>query len=307
MLLFIDSIFKSKVYFIDVVFDLSCFIRCTFEGMALFRKSKSSKDGDLKNENIDENILADTKYANLTIFGDVRFLSKSSKIENFPLSKTSFLKTDMSKIMLFCDFKKEKILSHKFLTGDYDKNKEAYNRAHKILKNLLNHKTVITEYKNLRMSFEDNKAHKIASKLYLMEMELKKEYSKSGFERGAIELYGVISNYGESVHRPIIFMIMLVLITPFALIFADWANSFINSIIQHIPISNYSYGFTYANYLNAILRAEFYNEGKKTILKTIVYCIDGILSLILMSNLYISIKKKLSRRKKGNSLYQVWK
>ena len=170
--------------------------------MALFRKSKSSKDGDLKNENIDENILADTKYANLTIFGDVRFLNKSSKIENFPLSKTSFLKTDVREVMILCDIKKEEILSHKLLK--LKENAEGtYKEAYEILKYRLNEISVIAEYRNIRLSIEDNITYEKASELYQMEMKVKEEYYK-GIEKLAIKFYGAISDYGESIKKPII-------------------------------------------------------------------------------------------------------
>ena len=129
-------------------------------------------------------------------------------------------------------------------------------------------------------------------------MELRKKYSKFP-ENWAIKLYGLISDYGESIHKPLIFMIVLIFTTPLALMFADWLKSFIDSLIQYIP-SNYfiyyTYLLTYTKYLKLVLGAKFYIGEGKTLPETIIYCIYSILSIIVMGNLYIALRRRLSRK-----------
>lgn len=302
---FFNAIFKSRADFRGICFVLLSFVDCTFEDLALFRKGKI-KFKKYKRNNISlkkpdrqwvHTIINIIKDKCLVIFLDVQFLNKHTKIENFSLSKTSFLKTDVREVMLLCDIKKEKILSHKFLKND-ENNVGICEEAYNILKNHLDYKSVLAEYRNLRISIENNRTYEEASNLYKMEMRLKKEFSRNKFEKFAIWLYGAISDYGESIFMPIFWLVILIfVVTPSALMYSNTISSFVNTLIQqNISNNEYLFVINYASYLPAVLGAKFYIGDGKTLLNTIIYCLYSILSIIIMGNLYIALRRRLSRK-----------
>ncbi|AEH06864.1 hypothetical protein [Methanothermococcus okinawensis] len=344
----------------------------------------------------------------LAIFNNAQFLNKNTKIENFSLSKTSFLKTDVREVMLLCGIKKEEILSHKLLkfkeylllkdvdeelsniySGKYnddsnlnfkiqkllleignDKphdftikivtwilpklkmplkttisviisillvlfiitpllitigfkmiyddiilisieliffvflypylkiynalkklkdNMDIYYSAYGVISEDLNYKSVLAEYRNLRLSIENNRTYIEASELFKKEMELIKE--KSGiFEYIVIFLYGLISDYGESIKKPIIGLIILIFITPLILT----AVYYINPVIENIKFPDYL--IIYAGYLKSVLGDKFYIGNGKSLLDTLIYCLYSIASMIVIGNLYIALRRRLSRK-----------
>ena len=248
---FYKSIFKSQANFENIYFSMLAFINCIFEDFALFQFEKFKKLAYfiekglrprflIKNSDIDSiNKNKEIGKEKLAIFLNTQFINKHTKIENFSLSKTSFLKTDVREVMILCDIKKEEILSHKILKlKDDKKNKELENKLKELFKykdrifgevfhgeeyfhfiNQFNYESVLAEYRNLRISIENNRTYEEASNLYKMEMELKKEFSKNWFEKHAIWFYGFISDYGESIQKPIIGIVAFILLFPlFALL-----------------------------------------------------------------------------------------
>ncbi|ABR56628.1 pentapeptide repeat-containing protein [Methanococcus aeolicus] len=209
-----ESTFKSRAYFEDIFFNLLSFVKCGFRDTTSFKK-ETLTDEKVKELNKEE-ITEIENYENLAIFNFVRF-DEYTTIDNFQLSKTSFLRTDVRKVMLteyFEDENFKEILSHKLLTNR-NNNKGIYEKAYKILeKQLNNHISVLAEYRNLRLSIEDNITYEEASNLYKMEMGLKKKYSKNNFEKIAIILYGILSDYGESVEKSILWGIFAITSLP---------------------------------------------------------------------------------------------
>ncbi|XRP96793.1 pentapeptide repeat-containing protein [Methanocaldococcus sp. 16A] len=308
-LLFGESTFNGIADFRDIYFGLLSFVDCTFENLALFRKGKikfkkskkfeiSLKKPDIHWIHTIVNVINNTiKDKCLAIFLNVQFLNKHSKIENFPLSKTSFLKTDVRDVMLLCEIKKEKILSHKLFKNG-ENNKGIYKEAYTILKNHLNYNSILAEYRNLRISIENNRTYEEASDLYKMEMELKKEYSK-WYEKFAIILYGLISDYGESIHKPIFGIFFLIFATPFVLTLVYYLdlNSFINNQISNIiPEFLLPYIPIYIEHLKSVLGAKFYRGNSKSLLEVIIYCLYSVFLMIVMGNLYIALRRRLSRK-----------
>ncbi|AIJ05548.1 hypothetical protein JH146_0700 [Methanocaldococcus bathoardescens] len=276
---FYNSTFKSRADFTNISFNLLSFEYCIFEDLALFKKKEDKEDEENKEC--------------LAIFFNTQFLNKHTKIENFPLSKTSFLKTDVREVMILCNIKKEEILSHKLLK--LKENTEGiYKFAYEILISDLDYKSVLAEYRNLRISIENNRTYIEASDLYKMEMELIKEFSKNDFERFAIWFYGFLSDYGESIKKPIIFMFGLIITTPLILTLSHYLNSFINAQISNkIP----EFLLMYIKYLKDVLGAKFYiGNGKSSLLETIIFCLYSIFMMITTANLYIALRRKLSRK-----------
>jgi uncharacterized protein YjbI with pentapeptide repeats len=274
ILKFHNSTFKSRADFRDIYFNILSFEYCIFEDLALFKKKE-------KIDEINETI----KYEGLALFINTQFLNKHTKIENFPLSKTSFLKTDVREVMILCDIKKEEILSHKLLKLK-ENDKGIYKEAYEILKNDLDYKSVLAEYRNLRISIENNRTYIEASNLYTMEMELIKEYSNNWFERSIIKAYKEISDYGESIEKTgkwIFCSIIVFTILASILRFKgmEW------DIIEIIK-------FWFVSFLEVIrLFLQIGTDDKSLwILEPIV----RVTSLILLGNLYIAIRRKLSRK-----------
>ena len=202
--------------------------------------------------------------------------------------------------MILCDIKKEEILSHKILRIKENENRkdknanlenklkenaeEIYQEAYKTLKNHLDYKSVLAEYRNLRQSIENNRTYEEASNLYTMEMELKKEFSENIFERLAIMFYGWISDYGESIQKPIIGIIAFILFFP---LFALLLNYKLNTVYYLGNYWDLVRDTTIAFFQLSIDKNHFMKNWEVVI---------RVASLLLLGNLYIAVRRKLSRK-----------
>ncbi|AIJ05578.1 hypothetical protein JH146_0730 [Methanocaldococcus bathoardescens] len=337
---FKNLIFKKITKFEEISFKLLIFSECIFEYISHF-KSKKDNNG-------------------FAVFYKCAFGHKEVIIENFPLSKTSFLLTDMREALILCDEEKEEILSHKLLK--LKENAEGiYKEACKILKDDLDYKSVLAEYRNLRISIENNRTYVEASELFIYEMALLKEgfdkeieqikqnsrivqkldnlLSKLKFVdsildkikqhiindetknlakyilllsgKWIIKFYGAISDYGESITKPIAISLILVLfVFPILLpiISSEYLKHFIDSIGLYIynlapePLKNII--LHYNELLEQTLRAFFQlkmNINKNHAcdeLKTLASYewLIRIISLILLGSLFIAIKRRLERK-----------
>ncbi|AIJ05472.1 hypothetical protein JH146_0623 [Methanocaldococcus bathoardescens] len=408
---FVNSIFKSITKFEEIRFNLLVFSECIFEYISHF-KSKQDNNG-------------------FAVFHKSSFGYKEVIIENFPLSKTSFLKTDVRGVLILCDVEDKKILSHELLNfkeyllisdiidklnnisfEDYTEYDDIYTKIQKLLdienekpfdftikvikikvkillrlkiqlkkfikilatfmvgglillfflyillkitnltysvallivsiysilyviilfveialviflipywriyeqyKNLkmdiygtiykyihqsLNYKSVLAEYRNLRLSMENNRTYIEASELFKKEMDLIKEKSDI-FEKFVIWLYGTISDYGESITKPILISMFVILAFPYITYFLNWVWMHISKL----PLLN---GFLNENGLayEQILRAffqlgmneEVINNNKELQTLASYEWLIRIISLILLGSLFIAIKRRLERK-----------
>jgi len=389
-------LFNSIVEFTDILFNLLIFNGSIFNDIVLFEKKEENKDEGIATFN-----LVNFKEPENTIF------------INFPMSKTSFLLTDVKEITIIAeaerildnyllDFtKKEKALFDKtrelFYMGSESDEKVEFNKLIDEIKKKIDKKyvnfnddlygqfleiltfgilpylkkeTVLKEYRDIRMSFENNRTYVEASDLFKKEMELIKRmttfderkfaekikeyvtilnhdlwyiyifspylvlcgfcwiYLKSYpviflitliyvmgayvirnstinkiiskiMTRITFEVYNITSNYGESINKPIFWFILLTfIITPPFLMYSDSINLFINNlIIKYTSDRTYPVIINYASYLPNLLGSKFYiGNGKETLLNTIIYCLYSIFSLIIIGNLYIAIRRRLSRK-----------
>ena len=252
------SIFESIALFTDISFNLLIFSECIFEYITHFKR---------KNKN-------NTKY--FAIFHKSFFAHEQTIIENFLLSKTSFLLTDMRKTLILCEIENKKILSHKLLNDDI-------NLEYANIKQNLNYEPVLAEYRNLRLSMENNRTYIEASELFKKEMDLIKEHTNP-FEKLVIWLYEALSNYGESMFKPFAGMIFFVFMFPVP--FLVWEYNFVG-YLNH----------TYIGCLFDTLRA-FFQLGikdKYSLMYNYEWLIR-IISLILLGSLFIAIKRRLERK-----------
>ncbi len=372
-IVFEKTIFKSITKFDDIEFELLIFSECIFEYISHFKNKQSDRG--------------------FAVFYKCSFGHKEVIIENFLLSRTSFLKTDVRDVLILCDTENNKILSHEILNfkecilikevdeeldkiisgecNNYDnlmlklqklfeiekekpydltiifitkvlpklrlslkriikkriidviilkreinskklklivsinipitfrmlfiylylkiyksleKLDERYRYIYKIIAKDLNYKSVLAEYRNLRLSIENNRTYVEASELFKKEMELIKE--KSGiFEKIIIWFYGKISNYGESIFMPFFWTIYVIFVTPFIVLDLNYM------------LGNFPQDYTYTNCLFDTLRA-FFQLGIKDN-DSLMYNYEWlirIISLILLGNIFIAIKRRLERK-----------
>ncbi|XRP96728.1 pentapeptide repeat-containing protein [Methanocaldococcus sp. 16A] len=284
-----SSVFKKEVDFSYSTFNIAIFEKLTFDSIAKF--TDISFDLLIFSETIFEEITFFKKknpYKGIAIFNKVAFGNKHSKIINFPLSKTSFLMTDVSEILI--TEKAEETLTHKLLKfkekGIIEN--ELLNEIKKSLEYLesyldLNYNIVIAEYRSLRLSFENNRTYIEASELFKKEMELIKE-NVNIFEKFVISIYGELSDYGESMFRPFGWMIFFIFMFPIPFLVWEYNSK---GLLEH----------SYIEYLFDTLRA-FFQLGIKDNDSLLYYWewLIRIISLILLGSLFIAIKRKLERK-----------
>ncbi|WP_421077212.1 hypothetical protein Mjas_05615 [Methanothermococcus sp. Ax23] len=347
-------IFKSATKFMNISFSQIFFLESVFEDLAFFKK---------KEENKDEGI---------AIFNLVNFKEpENTTFIDFPLSKTSFLLTDVKEITIIA--KAEKILSEYLL--DYldkknneeikeDNKDELYEKALEILKPYLRQETVLKEYRDMRKSFENNRTYVEASELFIYEMDLIRriatfderkfiEKIKPALEYGlwgiyfylpylvlfefwiclktesyliflitiiivlyamwkgrvitslTFWIYKLTSNYGESITKPIFISFFIILVFPYIIDFLNWIWFF----VSNFPLLNELLNKNGSAY-EQILRAFFQlgidkdvinsttNPIQKEQLKTLASYewLIRIISLILIGNILIAIKRRLERK-----------
>ena len=348
--------------------------------MAEFRNKIKSKK-ELKDMGVNEEILNEIKrYNNIAIFNNAQFLNKHSKIKNFQLSKTSFLMTDVREVMFLYEIEKEKILSHALYKDNLNKNKnkektegnknkldesrdneqtkngnntyyQILNSGYYYFNELIDdikYNSVLAEYRNLRLSIENNITYEEASNLHKLEMEFKKKYSDNNFEKIAIELYEILSNYGESVEKSVLWIILAIILLPLIALLCNYytlsccilveiiilfrilylcipklrseylkIHDKVSHIISKIPYSFYfllliisfvvfiytlyiypSYGVLLRDTITAFFQLSI-DDTKNGNYEHFMKNWEGIIriiSLILLGNLYIALRRRLSRK-----------
>ena len=373
---FNNCIFEKEAYFIDTEFNGKVkFEKLTFESIAKF--TDISFDSLSLREAIFNDIVLfkkkkENKNIGIAIFNLVNFKEpENTTFIDFPLSKTSFLLTDVKEITIIA--KAEKILSEYLL--DYldkknneeikeDNKDELYEKALEILKPYLRQETVLKEYRDMRKSFENNRTYVEASELFIYEMDLIRrittfderkfiEKIKPALEYGlwgiyfylpylvlfefwiclktesyliflitiiivlyamwkgrvitslTFWIYKLTSNYGESITKPIFISFFIILVFPYIIDFLNWIWFF----VSNFPLLNELLNKNGSAY-EQILRAFFQlgidkdvinsttNPIQKEQLKTLASYewLIRIISLILIGNILIAIKRRLERK-----------
>nr|WP_281033984.1 pentapeptide repeat-containing protein [Methanotorris igneus] len=272
---FLGVTFKNLTKFINVSFELAKFLHCIFEDITVFKRRETFSPD--KNE--------------VVIFNFVNFKNpQNTTFMDFPLSKISFLMTDVKDITIIA--KAEEILSEKLLRykekeergkiNETNKN-ENFEKVIKILRPYLRQETVLAEYRNIRKSFEKNRTFVEASELFIKEMELLKK-GLPWFEKAVYDFYYGLSKYGESIIRPIFWSAVFIFVYPLIILFLNYNNDF-SKVTEFYP-----------KCLKETLRA-FFQLGiidKSSLMISYEWSIR-IISLILLSNLFIAIKRRLER------------
>ncbi|XRP96675.1 pentapeptide repeat-containing protein [Methanocaldococcus sp. 16A] len=291
---FNKSTFNNIADFRDICFGLLSFVDCTFKEAGMFKRNNNIEKKKIDNKIKKVNELLEKiknhikKYGSFAIFLNVQFLNNHTKIENFPLSKTSFLKTDVREVMLLCEITDEKILSH-YLYEKYknntneNKDNDIYYEIYKRLKNHLNEFSIIAEYRNIRLSIENNRSYEEASKIYINEMKFREKFTKNKLERYAIEFYGLISDYGESIEK-IAYNIFRTLIAFTCIVF----------IIKYDGNLYRTFEIAYISFIEVLrVYLQLKTEDER------LYILEPFIrvtALVLFGVLFIAIRRKLSRK-----------
>ena len=343
---FEKTIFKSITKFSDISFNLLSFVECTFEDIVVFKKKEENKD------------------IGIAIFNLVNFKKpENTTFIDFPLSKTSFLLTDVKDITIIT--KAEKILSEYLLeylekknNGEINDNNrnELYERTIKILKPYLRQETVLKEYRDIRKSFEKNRTFVEASELFIYEMDLIRRittfderkiigiikkymptlrdnlyyvyiylphllllglcwvyfksysviflvvvilfiiiyilhYSKINTTVSKLIvwitfwIYKITSNYGESMTKPIIISIIVILAIPYIIKYLYIWNPLDDKLLEQTLRAFFQ------------LKMNVSNDAPKELQTLASYeWLIRVISLILLGSLFIAIKRRLERK-----------
>jgi len=79
-------------------------------------------------------------------------------------------------------------------------------------------------------------------------------------------------------------------------VLSPYINSLLNTLIAYAPEDVSNFALTYSNYTKAVLGAKFYTGNGTSLLEIIIFCIYSILMMITTANLYIALRRKLSRK-----------
>ena len=212
---FQDCIFRSVTNFSYVVFE---------EQVFLSTRGIKKKRRDL----VSILLSLSSKEPNpILLFFSTSFKKpKSVQILGYPLSRISFLLTDLSDILLVPAREKEDKILDEMLLHRYEKtnsqtkivNDKSKPRSTDIrdyaslvavlgVAQLVTWEALIVEYKTIRKNLENNRLFNEASNLFVREMQLSRmnlSWGRDFFEKVAHHVYGWISRYGESVNRPVI-------------------------------------------------------------------------------------------------------
>jgi uncharacterized protein YjbI with pentapeptide repeats len=112
----------------------------------------------------------------------------------------------------------------------------------------------------------------------------------------AFDIYKIISNYGESITRPIIFSIIIILAFPYIVNFLNWVWIYVIGAIPFLKESCLVYEQTLRAFFQLGINEEAINTNKELQTLASYEWLIRIISLILLGNIFIAIKRRLERK-----------
>ena len=287
---FFGASFNWQVHFNETEFRLAEFIQTTFKDVASFKVPVAK-----------ENELA------MLIFHFARF-EKPREVSflGIPFESLSFLETDVAETLIvppksgmvgrgildevLLQYSKGQISSSK--SGDDLK------RGVEILASYLSEETVIYEYKNLRQSLESNRLFNEAAELFVHEMRMARKRSGFSFEFVASWLYDKISLFGESIKRPVLWsMSIMIVIALYVDVSENWTALW--SLKEIETVRTICQGFW--PILSDVVTVFFQMRSfpSTTTLKDAPVWAEIFLrvsSIVLLGNLFVAVKRRLERK-----------
>jgi len=288
---FFGASFDWQAHFNQTKFQLAEFVQTTFRDVASFKAP----------------VVEETQSASL-IFHFTRF-EKSRQVAflAIPFESLSFLKTDVAETLIVppkSGVVGEEILDEvllRFSKGEpiSSKTTDQLERGVAILASYLMEETVIYEYKNLRQSLENNRLFNEAAELFVHEMRMARKRSGFSFEFVASWLYDKISLFGESIKRPVL-----------------WSVAIIVAITLYVDVSSNPLPLWNVTNLGSVVRALYQHfwpivsdvvtvffqmrdfTSTNTLAKSPVWAeiFLRVSSIVLLGNLFVAVKRRLERK-----------
>jgi hypothetical protein len=182
--------FQSGAYFFLVTFENAVhFDGATFGDVLIITESLKLK----------KKIFSEKEVS----FTQVKFLKpEKASFTTVDLSKFKFIGTDLRKVeFVDVDWYKEKGRGRNKIYDEVSPESK-----------LPDYPWIAQVYKRLRANYEENLNYAEAGDFHIGEMEMRRKGEKNIFNKGIISLYNLISNYGESYWRPLLFWILPILL-----------------------------------------------------------------------------------------------
>jgi hypothetical protein len=275
-------------FFCAKFFGRTTFYRANFSERAFFTELRKGSEGDQTFST--EDLLNDAKLKSISalrkeasqrdptlFFTDVEFdKPESVRFNGFDLTNTSFLHTDVSRINIG-----ENV--------SWGSDRRIFDeRLADMGERGVTHDVVATVYRRLRQNLESKMRYTEAGRFFIGEMECKRKSVKikSFVLRwirtnvlSALAWYKYMSNYGESYSRVFLWILLTPTVAAILATIAQTQHQFMTSFSQNLQ--NHYFAFFQLKTDNVVELAL------------------RIISLLLMGQLYISLRRRFERRYKG--------
>jgi len=272
---------KGQFYLSDTYFSKELFIQGT-----TFHSYPSFFD----HNKISDTCKVDFEYTNLTnfVFQDINF--KNISFKNLDIDNAEFKNCEWELIT--------KKFFNRFKVQDE-------NKVNDKTENLLINKNI---YSKLKASFQKNSDYINSGKFYISEQESKKEISlknKNYFEYLLLSLHKNISSYGESVSKPLILLLLLILISASIYLFTGFNSGErlvdyrfalnLDNTTQTIKDFLQSIIFSIKNVVPFSVGTKFFLNGFDIKITQVIELVQKILSLILLASFTESFVRYLKK------------
>jgi len=233
---------------------------------------------------------------------------KLVSISGWSFENLSFLRTDTAGIFLIPEKpegRTKQILDEKLLRireKEPSKREQILDanptlrRAYETVERYLNKISVIAEYKNLRKNLESNRMFTQAADLFKREMALTREATPSTAEKAAHIIYSALSEYGESITRPLVLLALLIIGLATLITTTIYTISTPTQFLTYLPKSigmAASVVFQVKSFSDIkIAEGVALSDKLPLILEVAV----RLFSLVIMGNLYITLRRRLERK-----------
>lgn len=288
---FFGASFDWQVHFNETDFQLAQFIQTTFRDVSSFKAPVTRENAS---------VMLIFHFARFEKPRQVSFLA-------IPFESLSFLKTDVAETlivppksgMLEQGILDEELLRFSMGVGSSSKSRDDLQKGVEILSSYLTEETVIYEYKNLRQSLESNRLFNEAAELFVHEMRMARKRSGFSFEFVASWLYDKISLFGESIKRPVLWSVaIMIVIALYVDVSSNWLALW---SLKEIGAEVRVLWQGFWPILSDVVTVFFQMRGfpSTTSLKDAPVWAEIFLrvsSIVLLGNLFVAVKRRLERK-----------
>ncbi len=292
--------FTKPVYFSGATFKVADFSYTTFKEASIYTNIELDARGilDFSFSVFEQHLYIKPKETGYIIFRMTTFKRPSEiKIFNLSLSKVSFINTDLNGVALVPSENSKEILDDILLRnsqGTKSQNEQdPLDTIYKRLEGYLDIETLNLEYKTIRKCLEANRMFTEASDIYVKEMRnaRKRINNKRVFEKAAHLLYDAISKYGESITRPSLGIILIIISGAFLI--KPTIDEYLDNLQAVIAVAFQISSFKDLGIIDECMQ-QGNNLGCKHILSIEIFI--RVLTLVFLGNLFIALKRRLERK-----------